>query len=609
MANQRIQVEDLDFDAIKTNLKNFLSSQDTFKDYDFEGSALNVLLDVLSYNTHYNALYTNLALNESFLDTATKRSSVVSLAKQLGYITRSSRGASAIINVTVSGSASSSNVLTLPKNSAFKTVINGKEYNFFTVADITTPKVNNTYTFNNVTIKEGQLLTFRYTASNTTRYIIPNKDVDLSTLTVKISKQGQTGFELYNREDGILNLTKDSAVYFIREIDDELYEISFGDDTIGKSVQPGSIITFDYFVTSKDAANSNVPVTFLYQGANLGGLVGVTSVLNPNGGALNEDLDSVRYNAPRAYAAQNRGVTVEDYKTLITATYPNIDAVNVWGGEDNVPPSYGKVFISIKPSNTLTLTDAEKEVILTDVLKSRNIVSITPELVDPSFVYLDITSTVYYNPKTTNKDSETIKTIVTDAINAFGTNNLGKFTSVFRMSNLSTAIDRSDASIVSNVTTTKLQVRKTPAYDVSVKYQLNLEYPIFNAQAPGISVNTTGFYILNSDKLHFIDDDGFGNLRLIRYDDGEKIIVNPTIGTITYSNGTLTINSLHVTMVDSSHGSEDIQFTLKPESYDAASIRNQIIDISNITVSVIADKVATGEAAGGANYIFSSSRS
>lgn len=396
MANKKISTAELDFDQIKTNLKAFMQGQTEFQDYDFEGSAMSVLLDVLAYNTHYNALYTNLAVNESFLDSATKRNSVVSRAKEIGYVPGSAKCSYATVNITVSATTSTPVALTLPAYSPFTSTIDDVQYTFYTLEDTTAVLSGNTYTFTGVTIKEGVPLSYKYVVTENQKYVLPNKDVDLSTVTVRVQEnQTSSSFETFINNEDIVTLTSTDPAFFVKEIENEYYELEFGNGVIGKALSTGNVVNINYFVSNKGAANG--ARSFVYQGSTLlGGIVSVITTMEATGGVDKEGIDTIRYNAPRAYSAQNRAVTVNDYRSTILSKYDEADSVNVWGGEDNVPPVYGKVFISIKPKSTETLSAGQKDFILNNIIKPRNVVTITPEFVDPEYIYLAVSTTAYY---------------------------------------------------------------------------------------------------------------------------------------------------------------------------------------------------------------------
>jgi hypothetical protein len=608
--NKRITVSDLDFDSIKANLKTFLQGQSEFSDYDFEGSGLSVLLDVLAYNTHYNGVYTNLAVNEMFLDSASKRASVVSLAKMLGYVPRSAKCATAIVNATVTSPTSFPGTITLPANQAFNTSIDGVSYTFYNRSDVTVARdTNGNYTFTNLPIVEGTPLQYKYTVADGLRYIVPNANVDIDTLTVRIQENANSDlFEVYTRSEKITDVTSTTKVYFIKEIDDGLYEISFGNGILGTELAIGNVVTIDYFVSSLDAPNS--AFNFTYGGSSLfGGGLSVTTTSRATGGASSEDINSIKFNAPRMYSAQNRAVTPDDYKAIILSQFPEAASVSVWGGEDNDPPIYGKTFICIKPTDANKLTTLQKQFITNNILEQRNIVSITPELVDPEYFNIKVTSFVYYNPRETTKTTSQIETIVKNAILNYNTTELERFSGVLRFSKLSRIIDSADPAITNN--TTRIMVRRefTPVYNISSQYKLNLINPISqDGGKQGEVFLSTGFYIPNSTEVHYLDDDSNGNIRLYYVSSNfDKVIVNPSIGTIEYEAGRVVVRNLIITALDD----PIFELQVKPESYDVVSALNQIVQIDPtlLVVEAIADQTANGDLRAGYNYEFQSIRS
>jgi hypothetical protein len=608
--NKRITVSDLDFDTIKANLKTFLQGQSEFSDYDFEGSGLSVLLDVLAYNTHYNGVYTNLAVNEMFLDSASKRASVVSLAKMLGYVPRSAKCATAVVNVTVTSPTSSPGTVTLPANQAFNTSIDGVSYTFYNRSAVTTARnTAGNYTFSNLTIVEGTPLQYKYTVANGVRYIIPNANMDIDTLTVRVQENANSDlFEVFVRAETITEATGSTKVYFIKEIDDGLYEISFGDGVIGHPINNGNVVTLDYLVSDLDAPNT--ASNFTYGGVNLlGSGLSVTTVSRATGGAASEDINSIKFNAPRLYAAQNRAVTPDDYKAIILSQFPEAASVAVWGGEDNDPPVYGKTYICIKPQEASKLTNLQKEFVVNNILQQRNIVSITPEIIDPEYFNIKVTSFVYYNPRETTKTPTQIETIVRDAIMNYNNTELEKFDGVLRFSKLSRIIDAADPAITNN--TSRIMVRRqfAPAYNISSEYKLNLINPISqDGGKQGDVFASTGFFIPNSTQVHYLDDDANGNVRLYYVGPNfDKVIVDPSIGTIEYEAGRVVVRNLTITALD------DVIFEMqvKPESYDVVSALNQIVQIDPtlLIVEAIADQTANGDLRAGYNYDFQSIRS
>jgi hypothetical protein len=611
--NKNITVAELDFDAIKSNIKTFLKAQSTFADYDFEGAGLSVLLDILAYNTHYNALYTNLAVNESFLDSASKRSSIVSRAKEIGYIPHSAIGAVATVNIVVSGTTSSPATLTLPAYSSFSSTIDGANYTFYNTEAIVTSLSGSTYTFTGVQIKEGTPLTFKYTVASGVQYILPNANVDLSTVKVRVQDNAtSSNFLTFVNQEEIINLNETSQVYFIKEIEGQLYELEFGNNTIGKALTSGNVVNLTYMITNKTEGNG--ARLFAYTGSTLlGGTVAITTTTPAVGGTDIESIDSVRYNAPRSYASQNRAVTVEDYKSIIFRLYPEALTVNAWGGEDNIPPSYGRIYLSIQPTSTSILTNTQKDYITREILKQKNVVSITPVIVDPEYINLEINTSVYYNPRLTIKTETELKDLVINTIKAYNVENLESFTGIFRHSNLSSQIDATEDSIISNITTIKLHREIDVQYNSNSTYTIYLGNPIYNSGVPEESITSTGFYIQGNTNIMYLEDlptlgTNSGVLKMYYYVGDIKTYIR-TFGTINYSSGIVTMPELEITGIDQTM-SDIFELIIKPQSNDVASVRNQLVNIpdSQINVSVILDKVSVGDPAGGSNYQFTSSR-
>lgn len=605
--NNRITVSELDFDQIKTNLKTYLQGQSEFTDYNFEGSGLSVLLDVLSLNTHYNSLYKNLAVNEMFLDSAVKRNSVVSRARELGYMPYSASCSNAVVNVSVTNTTSFPTILNLPKHSTFTTNVNGMTYTFYTT-ETNSVVYNNGYFFNNISIKEGTPLSFKYVAADGMRYIIPNANADLSTLTVRIQDTaGSSNFVNYYKADTIVNITGADKVFFVKEIDNKLYEIQFGDDIIGKAIANGNVINIEYFVSSLSAPNG--ARQFTYTGESLaGGAIVVTTVDASSGGSDVESIDSIKYNAPKGWASQNRAVTPDDYKTLIYNNFPEAQSVSVWGGEDNTPPVYGKAFICIKPKSGDVISDTQKAYIASNILQSRKVVSITPEFVDPEYLRIGLNVTVYYNEQSTSRSAADIKTLVQQNILSYNDTDLQTFDSVFRFSKLGRIIDNSEPSIVNNISKIIIRRSITPKYNTSAEYNINLINPIYSEQVPEQAVSSTGFYIYGQPQIHYLQDDGYGNIQLYhKVTSGTETtvkIVDPTIGTVNYTTGVINVKNLNIVSIVGTR----LDLIIKPESSDVVSAYTQIaeIDTDNLVINVISDKTSSGDLGGGLNYVFTS---
>ena len=623
MANNKIKTTDLGFDEIKANLKSFLQSQTALQDYDFEGAALSVILDVLAYNTHYNSLYTNLAVNESFLDSASKRSSVVSRAKEVGYIPHSATSSKAKVSLTITPSTSSavSTTLTLPAYQQFTATIDGIQYSFYNL-EAQTAFLNtstNKFVFENVEIYEGNVLSFKYEAADGIRYIIPNTDVDLATLKVRVADTStSTARTTFVRQENILNLNGSSTVFFVKEIEGELYELEFGNNIIGKALVPGNIVELTYLVTNK--ALGNGIRTFTYSGSTLiAGTTQVTTTSTASGGADIEEIESIRYNAPRSYASQNRVVTVDDYRTFIYSNFTDAEAVNVWGGESNVPPQFGRVFVSVKPRNATILTQAQKDNLLSK-LKDKNVVSITPVIVDPEYLNVRVDVSVYYNPRLTSLTANEIKTLVINTIKNYNTTNLNSFTGIFKHSNLSSLIDSAEPSIISNILTVKLSTGGAPSYDTLATYRVELGNPIYGSGVPEQSITTTGFYIAGRTEIMYMEDlpldSTNGLIRLYYFDENDNKVYYKTYGSketpaVNYKTGSIVVEGLTVTGLDLVTAEGTLgQWIIKPQSNDVVSVRNQLVTIpeEKINVNLIVDTVAMGDSAGGSNYQFTSSR-
>jgi len=607
--SKRLKVSELDFDAIKTNLKTFLKAQNQFSDYDFEGSGLAVLLDLLAYNTHYNGIYTNLAVNEVFLDSASKRASVVSLSKMLGYTPRSAVCARAVVNAVITAPSSSPSVATLPAYQAFTTTIDGVSYVFYNVEDVTVSKIGASYTFSKLNIIEGVPLSFKYTVASGVRFIIPNANIDVSTLSVKVQESSTSDvYQTFTRAEDLTSVTDITKVYFLKEIDDGLYEITFGNGVLGVALSNGNVVTLDYFVSS--LTEPNLANLFTYEGASiLGSSLSVSTVTPAFGGAEPEDITSIKFNAPRLFAAQNRAVTPDDYKALIYSKFPAAQTVAVWGGEDNDPPVYGKTYICIKPKDATKLTQQQKEIITNEILIPRSVVSITPEIVDPEFFNIKVTSFVYYNPKETSNTPLQIESIVKTAILDYDEKELQKFDGMLRYTKLTGIIDQSDPSIVNNTTRIMVRHPMAPQYGTNAQYKLNLINPISqDGGLQGEVFASTGFYIPSSTQIHYLDDDSQGNIRLYYLNSNQdKVFVNRTQGTINYSLGLVQINGLNIRALDGPF----FEIQVKPESYDIVSALNQIVQIDPtlLSVTAIADNTVNGDTGAGFNYKFNSIRS
>ena len=555
MANSKLIVSDLDFDAIKTNLKTFLQSQTQFQDYDFEGSGLSILIDLLSYNTHYMAYLANMSTNELYLDSADIRNNIVSLAKMLGYTPNSPRAPRASIDVVVNNGSGTS--ITMAKGTTFVSNVNGTSYQYLTNEDITTTPVDGVYTFSNVALYEGTLVKFKYTVDETDvdqKFVIPSANADTSTLKVVVQNSASdTTSATYSLSSGYSGVSSTTQAYFIQETTDGKFEVYFGDGVTGQKLVNGNVVILEYVVTNKEVSNG--ANTFDLQGS-VGGFTDVTITTNSNsqGGAEAEDNESVKFNAPLNFAAQDRAVTTTDYETLVKGIYPNALSVSAWGGEDDETPRYGIVKIAIKAASGSTLTDQTKLDIVNG-LKKYNVASVKPEIVDPETTSILLTSNIKYDAKSTTKSATTLKSDVINTITTYNTGTLQKFDGVFRHSKLTGLIDNTDASILSNITTLKIRKNFTPIINSATKYDIYFRNALYNPHsghnsAAGGILASTGFKVA-SDATNemFLDDDGNGNVRMYYLVSGVKTYANSTQGTIDYATGQVALNLLNIASI------------------------------------------------------------
>ena len=451
-----LNVTELDFDDIKQNLKNYLKQQTVFNDYDFDGSGLNVLIDVLAYNTHYNAMAAHLSLNEAFLDSAQIRGNAVSRARMLGYVPTSELAPRATINIVLDVSAEAAEkptTLTIPRGTKLSTSLGGLTYRFVTLEAATAALSSNTYTYNNVVIAEGTYNSIKYRVDNDIaiqKHQVPHKNVDTTTLRVRVqANEESSNYDLFIKFTTLLNVVSTSKVYHLQENSNGFYELYMGDGIIGAKPANNNIVTLDYVYSHGKEANGATTFTMV---DSIGGFsnTSVTTVSNAAGGAEQETLESIRYNAPIAFTAQNRAVTADDYRSIIERNFTNIASINTWGGEDQIIPDYGKAFICIKPNTAATLTAAEKISIINSILKGKNVVSVTPEIVDPDYSYLELDIYFKYNPNLTDRTSADLVSVVKDTVDDYSLNNLNKFDGVFRHSGILQQIDSSDPAILSS---------------------------------------------------------------------------------------------------------------------------------------------------------------
>ena len=507
-ANSNIQISDLDFDAIKTNLKTFLRSQDKFKDYDFEGSALSNLLDLLAYNTHYNSYYLNMVANEMFLDTAALRSSAVSHAKLLNYTPKSATSPTATVNLVVTGLTTAS--LTLPKFTGFSSeAVDGVNYRFITKDVVTRNVSGGTAQFLGLEIIQGEPISLALTYSSSSNpkaiFSLPDGNIDTSTLIVQVQKSSiDTTIDSYQLATNVLGINQNSLVYFLQEGLNGNYEIYFGDGLLGKQLTDGNIVRISYIVTkgsSSLGANNFVLLD------TISGVPTINPLTAATNGSDKESIDSIKYTAPKSYSAQGRAVTVEDYISILQNNNIGLtfDSVNVWSGDDYTPPRFGQVFVSLKPSGAYNITSSQKQRLINDVLKPVCVVTVSPTIIDPDFTYLKVNANVVYDQKKTSLTSAQIQEVVKTAILNFGKTSLNTFNSIFDMSNLSTAINDAETSIIASSIDLKVQKKFYPILGTHKTYILDYGVPLER------SVFTSGINSSPTIKYYSID----GNLTLI----------------------------------------------------------------------------------------------
>ena len=484
MASPRLEISTLDFDQIKTNLKSYLKQQSTFQDYDFEGAGLNILMDLLAYNTHYNAYYLNMVANESFLDTALLRESVVSHAKTLGYIPYSVTAPKSVINVTVETGSTTPETATIPKGFTFSSnLIDSVSYNFVTLNETKVTKSNTAFYFENLDVYEGSLVSysFNYVQNSNPKsiFILPNSAIDTSTISVSVTpNSGNTATQVYNPVTEILDVDSTSLVYFLQESRDGNYEIYFGDDVIGKALIDGSIITVNYLVTNGTAGNK---VNGFRPASVIAGYTNITvDVVNvAAGGSDRESVDSIKYSSSAQYATQNRLVTVKDYESYIKSHYPSVDSISVWGGEDEIPKVFGKVYIALKPKGNYFISETEKQRIVDEIISPKAIVSVQTEIRDPEYLYLILENDVQYDPKKTILTEEQIKTNIRQAVLNYNNTNLNKFGTIYVSSEVQDGIANIDTNAIIGVrTTTRVQKRFAAQLNDSVSYIIKYNVPI-----------------------------------------------------------------------------------------------------------------------------------
>ena len=591
----KLNVSELDFTQIKENLIGFLQNQAEFVGYNFRGSSFDVLLDVLAYNTHYNAYYANMVANEMFLDSATLRNSVVAKAKHLGYLPRSAKGSKAVVDLTITPTGDPA-VITIPRFTQFQGDVDGINYIWCTSnAHALNINANLIYTVSNVELTQGIPISYRYTAETADvdqRYLLPNANIDTDTLTVTVqtSKTESASFA-YDLANDITTVNSTSRHYFLDEVDDGLYEVQFGDGILGKEVSNGNIITLAGLVTDTTATNGCKNFSTV---ADVGGYsnVKIVTVDAAGGGADSAGIQEIKFNAPKSFDAQNRCVTVYDYISLVKRDYPAAQSVVAWGGEDSDPPIYGKVYVAIKPRQGNVLSSAAKARIEKSILSKRNVVGVTSVVVDPDYMYLGIDTTAKYDSALTSNSEASLKATITSTIKSFSAISLKDFDKAFRYSNLVRLIDQSEISIASNQTSVTLKRYLYPLIGHTAAYTLKFSNEIYHPSNTfwGSITSSKFTYRDNANTVwedcRFQDENGY--VQVYRKFGLERILVANNVGTVTYSVGQINLTGFLPEAIGTiiTGNTEPMTVSIVPASSDIKPVREQILLMEDADINV-----------------------
>tara|TARA_Y100000592_G_scaffold25736_1_gene40570 strand:- start:2563 stop:4557 length:1995 start_codon:yes stop_codon:yes gene_type:complete len=611
----------LDFDQIKSQIKSYLRANSEFKDFDFEGSNFSVLIDTLAYNTYITAFNSNMVVNESFLDSATIRENVVSLARNIGYVPRSRSAAKAKINFSFPTNSTSATA-TLSAGLVCVGVVENTNFLFSIPNDIVTTINNGVANFENIDIFQGTFLRKQFVVDGSLdqRFILDNSFIDSSTIVVKVKGLSDTGTfgREYSLASNILNIDSTSETYLIQEIKDERYELLFGDGYFGKKLENGAVITATYIIT--DGKEGNGPSNFSYSGrvvddlgnpiVPLDDITISTSISAQNGGDI-ESIDSIKYFAPRIYASQYRAVTARDYEAIIQSIYPNTESVAVVGGEELDPPEFGQVLISIKPKNGDFVSDFDKQNIQSK-LKNYSLSGINQKIIDLKVLFVEIDSAIYYNSSQVSNVNE-VKSKVTSVLNTFSTSNINKFGGRFKYSKLGQIIDNADVSITSNITRVIIRRNMKVLLNQSAQYELCYGNA-FKKNAGGFNIKSTGFTVANqSGTLYFTDvpnsDNKMGTLSVVKESStaNEFIVVIKSAGSVDYEKGEIIVNTLNITSTVQPNNIIEIQAF--PDSNDVIGLKDLYLSfsVSDSTINMVKDTISSGEQISGVGYKTTSS--
>ena len=593
------QVSNLDFKQIKTSLKEYMRAQSDFTDYDFEGSTLSVLLDTLAYNTYYTAFNTNMVVNELFIDSATLRDNVVAIAKQLGYRPKSATSPTAYVSFTVTyTNATTDTELLLKKGTGFTATYDNNVYNYVVLDDVKAQVANGVATFTDVAVNEGTQLTNTFvinSASKSQRFILDNRNIDTNTIRVKVYPTGGSFNEPYLIADNILGVDGTSKVFFLDEIEDERYEILLGDGVLGKKLENNARIEVSYLITS--GPESNGVRSFVFSGVleNPNNVspssfsVTINSTVAAAGGEEIESTQKIKYTAPKAYGTQERAVTADDYEAIVRKVYPATSDIIIFGGEDQEPPQYGKVFIVLKPTDASYLTSLTKNKIVAD-LKKYVVASVEPQIVDPSILYVEMNSKIYYNSLITDQTPTQIRDKVIGSIQSYiDTSDTEKFNGKFRYSKFVGVIDDADKSINSNLTSLTMRKDFYPSLNSTFYYEVCFQNS-FDEDCDDPVLSSTAFRVTEYPNFDVYVEDRSGKIVLYRLDTvtGEKVVLDNDIGDIDYVRGELKMYNL--TIIKGSFFDNRISVRVKPLSNDIKAMREVYLDVDVANSSFTAYK-------------------
>ncbi len=627
----------LDFDQVKTTLTNYIQSNSNFTDYDFQGSNLSTIIDLLAYNTYITSYNANMVTNEVFIDSATLRENIISLARNIGYVPRSKKAARAVISFTVN----TTNIIPTPATLTLKAgpvagtsgSFGNSSYIFSILEDISVPVRDGVAEFNDITIYEGTLLTSNFTFNSrdvNQKFILPNAGIDTDLISVKVkTNESSTASVSYKLQDSLFDINSSSNVYYIQEVEDERYQIFFGDGIFGKSLKDGNFIPINYIITNGDSANGvnsftfNGRLTYIRNAQTYtvtSGISLITTELSSSGGEVIESTDSIKKFAPRIYASQNRCLTANDYETLIPSRiYPETESISVFGGEEVIPPQYGKVFISIKPKSGDFIPNLIKENIKLK-LKKYAVAGIVPEILDLKYLFLEIDSKVYYNSNLT-PSAEYISSIIQNNANKYAeSSEMNKYGARFKYSKFLKIIDDSQDAVTSNITTVNMRRDLRVQINTWAEYTIGFGNAFHIRSMNGYNIKSSAFRvngIANAD-VYISDIPNVnritGSLFLFTVpaiNSATPTIVKRNIGNINYVSGVITLNPINIQSGMMKDGQTTIEIGVIPSSNDVIGLQDLYLqlDISSSTFEMVVDEIASGLDPSASNYLVSSSYS